>query len=94
MKEIFKKIVPTFCQDIIASIISSNIDKKYDEISELITKIYRESRYNNFYSFFENIKSMRNIIYTFSKITEIIFNEEIQVKNMVYLLNKIFQLKI
>jgi hypothetical protein len=61
--------------------IYSNIDVKYHYINEIIFNIYKESRFFNFYSFFENIKSQKNIIYTFSKITEILFNEEIKIKN-------------
>ena len=34
MKEVFQKIVPTFFQDIFASLISSNLNHKYDLINE------------------------------------------------------------
>ena len=76
IKEILNIIVPTFCQDIIASMTSSNIDEKYNKFKDMILKIYQESQYNNFKSFFKNIKSRKNIIYTFSKSTENLFEEE------------------
>ena len=76
IKEIFKKIVPIFCQDIIASIISSNMDEQYHYINEIVKNIYKNSRFNNFESFFKNIQSKKNIIYTFSKITENFINED------------------
>ena len=81
MKEVFKKIVPTFCQDIIASLISSNLNHKYDLINEEVLNIYKNSHFNNFKSFFEKIESKRNIIYTFSKITENLFNENTIIEN-------------
>ena len=76
IKEILNIIVPTFCQDIIASMTSSNIDEKYNKFKDMILNIYKESQYNNFKSFFKNIKSRKNIIYTFSKSTENLFEEE------------------
>ena len=78
MKEVFKKIVPTFCQDIIASMMTSKIDQKYNKIKDIILDIYKSTNsiYGNFDSFFTNIESRRNIIYTFSKSTENLFEEE------------------
>ena len=76
IKEILNKIVPTFCQDIIASMISSNIDPKYNKIKEMVLEIYKKSQYNNFKSFFKNIKSRKNIIYTFSKSSEKLFEDD------------------
>ena len=74
--EIFKKIVPTFCQDIMVFLITNKIKTEYMKMNEMVTNIYRKNRYYNFISFFENIKSNRIIIYTFSKITQEIYNEE------------------
>ena len=90
IKEVLKKIVPTFCQDIMASLMyfKNKLDKKYKEINELLIEIYKESQYNNFESFFKNLKSKKNIIYTFSKITENIFDEEQDIENKFGIFNK------
>ena len=76
IKEVLKKIVPTFCQDIIASMLYSNIDQKYNSIKDDILEIYKNSQYNNFESFFKKIESRKNIIYTLSKSTENLFEED------------------
>ena len=81
IKEIFKKIALTFCQDIIVSILSSNLENKYNQIKEIILDIYKNNRHNNFSSFFENIKLRKNIIYTFSKTSEYLFEENKTIKN-------------
>ena len=44
IKEIFKKIVPTFCQDIIASIINSNYEVNYHQINDIVIKLYKEEK--------------------------------------------------
>ena len=88
IKEVFKKIVPTFCQDIIASMLSINFDQNYKQMNDLIIDIYKESQYNNFESFFEKIHLKKNIIYTFSKITEEYFNEEKNIENKFGIFNK------
>ena len=77
---IFKKIVPTFCQDIIASIVHSKIEK-YNQYNEKVFNIYKSSKYNNFDSFFQKAQYQKNIIYTFSKMTETLFEEKIVYKN-------------
>ena len=71
IKEVFKIIVPTFCQDIIASMINSGI--KQNNYNDIVLDIYNKSTYLNFVSFFNNIRKRRNIIYTFSPITKDIF---------------------
>ena len=88
IKEVFKKIVPTFCQDIMASMMSIKLDQKYKPMNDLIIEIYKESQYNNFESFFKKIESKKNIIYTFSKITEELFNEENSIENKFGIFNK------
>ncbi len=88
IKEVFKKIVPTFCQDIIASMMSIKLDQKYKAMNDLIIEIYKESRYNNFESFFKKIESKKNIIYTFSKTTEELFIEENSIENKYGIFNK------
>ena len=42
IKEAFKKIVPTFCQDIIASILNSNLPQEYNKYQEIILDIYKQ----------------------------------------------------
>ena len=76
INEVLKKIVPTFCQDIIASMLYSNIEQKYNEIKNEILDIYKNSKHNNFESFFKKIEKRKNIIYTLSKSTENLFEEE------------------
>ena len=77
---IFKKIVPTFCQDIIASIVHSKIEK-FNKYNEKVFNIYKTSKYNNFESYFQKAQYQKNIIYTFSKMTETIFEEKKIYKN-------------
>ena len=81
IQKVFEKIVPTFCQDIIASIISSKMDGKYKKYNEKVLEIYQENKCVNFETFFKEIELRRNIIYTFSKITEEIIEENVQLKN-------------
>ena len=82
IKKIFEKVTPTFCQDIIASIIFSKIDKKFREYNEIVLDIYQKKKCPNFNAFFEKIDLRKNIIYTFSKITEEIFNESTTLENI------------
>ena len=88
IKEVFKKIVPTFCQDIIVSLMSSNISIKYNQFNEIIFDIYKKNSYNNFSSFFKSITLRKNIIYTFSKMTENLFEENKNIVNMYGSFNK------
>ena len=78
VKEVFKSIVPTFCQDIIASLLNSGIklNDYYYNYNEIVLDIYNNSCRSNFISFLEKIEKRKNIIYTFSKITEDIFKED------------------
>jgi len=86
--EIFNKIAPTFCQDIIATILSSNYDSKYHLINEIIIKAYKKYSFINFELFFEKIESKKIIIYTFSKDSENIFDEGKSIKNKFGTFNK------
>ena len=90
IKEIFKKIVPTFCQDIMASLIycKQKLDVKYKEYNDILVESYKETQYNNFENFFKNLTSRKNIIYTFSKVTENIFNDEKDIENKFGVFNK------
>ena len=87
-EKIFKIIVPTFCQDIIASIFSSNYEAKYHLMNEIVIKTYQNCSYPNFKSFFEKIDKKKNIIYTFSKLNENIIDEEQTIKNKFGFYNK------
>ena len=79
--EIFKKIVPIFCQDIIVAIKSSNLNKKYNQYNEIIFDTYKKCSFNNFSKFFQQITLPKNIIYTFSKMNENIFEENKKIEN-------------
>ena len=87
-EKIFNIIVPTFCQDIIASIFSSNYDPKYHLMNQIVIKTYQKCSYLNFKSFFEKIDKKKNIIYTFSKLNENIIDEEQSIKNKFGTYNK------
>ena len=50
-------------------------------MNDMVLDIYKKCKYNNFESFFKNIKSKKNIIYTFSKITENLFDNEKKLEN-------------
>ena len=85
-KEIFKKIVPLFCQDIIAAIINLDLSQKY--YNQIVLDIYKKAKYNNFFSFFKDINKRKNIIYTFSKATGEFIDEENNIKNKFGVFNK------
>ena len=77
IKEILKKIVPTFCQDIMAAIVflEKSINN-YNKITKDILDIYNKYNFNNFESFFIKNESRKNIVYTFSKVTENLLDED------------------
>ena len=87
IKEALKKIVPTFCQDIIASMKYSNMYQKDNNLYQLILNYYKESNKINFEEFFSNIISRKNIIFTFSKITDNLFENNKAIKNKFGLFN-------
>ena len=72
LKYVFKKIVPIFSQDIIASISINGFEKNYPEIADLIYKIYNEKK-NNLKDFLINTNKKKNIIFTFSNPLDSIF---------------------
>ena len=81
IKNVFKTIVPSFSQDIIASMFFAKVDKNYNKIKDFALEIYKKSLFNNFDSFFKQIESKNNIIYTFSKINENLFEDNKQIEN-------------
>ena len=88
---VFETIVPTFCQDIIVSMIYSEI--KQISYNDLVIEIYNKSAQFNFISFLQNVKQRKSIIYTFSKITDDIFEKDFskenkEIKNNFGLFNK------
>ena len=81
IKEVLKKIVPTFCQDIIASLLHCNLPQQYNKFNEIVLDIYKKSKYDNFDTYFENLSSKKNLIYTFSKDSQSILEGEKELKN-------------
>ena len=81
IKEVLKKIVPTFCQDIIASFLHCNLPQQYNKFNEIVLDIYKKSKYDNFDTYFENLSSKKNLIYTFSKDSQSILEGEKELKN-------------
>ena len=81
IKECLLKIVPTFCQDIIASLMYCKFDQKYKDMKETILNIYKQHFCNNFEAFFKKLESKKNIIYTFSKTNEELFKEKEEIEN-------------
>ena len=80
-EKVFKKIAPTFCQDIIASLLCSDLDREYSLMNKIIIDIYKDSRFYNFKSFINKIESNKHIIYTFSKIKENLFKDGENIEN-------------
>ncbi len=67
-KEIFKKIVPTFSQDILVAAKVSTFDEKNPGILNQIFDIYNEGDHSNLSNFLEKTNSQMNVVYTFSSI--------------------------
>ena len=59
----------------------SNLYQKDNNLYELILKYYKESNKINFEDFFSGITSRKNIIFTFSKITDNLFENNKEIKN-------------
>ena len=75
--EILKRIVPTFCQDIIASVKYSGFNKgKNAPFAKKIIQFYKEKEINNFTQFLKKIKKDKNVIYTFSHLLDLVISEE------------------
>ena len=69
--EIFKKIVPTFTEEIIASIYVSGFREKNNEIADKILDIYRKYHPSNLVDFLYNkMTQSKNIIYIYSSIKD------------------------
>ena len=63
---LFKKIVPTFCQDIIALIVHLKIEK-FNKYNEKVFNIYKTSKYNNFESYFQKAQYKKILYILFLK---------------------------
>ena len=75
--EILKRIVPTFCQDIIASVKYSGFNiGKNASFAKKIIKFYKEKEINNFEQFLKKIKKDKNVIYTFSHLLDLVIPED------------------
>ena len=75
--EILKRIVPTFCQDIIASVKYSGFAiGKNAPFAKKIIKLYKEKEINNFAQFLQKVNKDKNVIYTFSHILDLVITEE------------------
>ena len=65
--KIFEILVPSFCQDIIASVKYSGFSEGINaERAKKILNIYKKREINNFSGFLEKMKKDKNVIYTFS----------------------------
>ena len=71
MLELFlEKYSDTLSQDILFLLKNSGIGKRYPEIVEKIIYFYKKEEHSNLYNFLYKMKSIKNIIYTFSDINE------------------------
>ena len=69
--EIFKKIVPTFTEEIIASIFVSGFKEEKKDIADKIIDIYTEYHPSNLSDFLYNkMDQQKNVIYTYSSISD------------------------
>ena len=77
--EVFKKIVPTFTEEIIASIFVSGFKEEKRDIADKIINIYSEYHPSNLSDFINNkMIEQKNVIYTYSSITDelLLFNNK------------------
>ena len=90
--KILEIIAPTLTQDIIASININGFKQREPELTNIIINAYNKAYASNIFEFLKNIPSIiysRNIIYTFSDITEPIFiDQEIQNEKLKVKFNK------
>ena len=85
IKEVYKKITPTFCQDIIASVKYSGFESRNRFVANNIYEIYKQSARNNFEHFFKKFYKKKTIIYTFSNTSgELLENRVIGMNNVEY----------
>lgn len=95
MKEFYKKIVPTFCQDIIASVKYSGFEARNRFVSNIIYDIYKQSSRNNFEHFLKNSTKKKTIIYTFSNTSgELLENKIVGMNNIEYSSETIYEIMI
>ena len=82
--EVLKIIVPTFTEEIIASIFVSGFKEEKKDIADKILEIYKENHPHNFNDFInKKMKAQKNIIYTYTSITDqLVFqNNELNILN-------------
>ena len=68
--ELYKKIVPLFSQDIIASVKYSYFEQEHRETASYIYDLYKKNKRINFSDFMAKVKKNKNIIYTFTNILD------------------------
>ena len=81
VEEVYKVIVPTFCQDIIASVKYSGFEARNRPHANIIYDIYRKSARNNFEHFLKDSTKSKAIIFTFSNTSGELLNNRILGKN-------------
>ncbi len=82
-EEVFKKIVPTFSQDLIIFASNSIFASKYPDDFKTILSIYNSTEHRNLNLFLKNMKNSKNVIYTFSHILEALM-KGLEVNNEIY----------
>ena len=76
--EIFKKIVPTFSQDLIIFTSNSFFASYYQDDYTKILDIYNTSEHRNLKLFLQNLRNFKYVIYTFSHILDF---PDLEIKN-------------
>ena len=82
-EEVFKKIAPTFSQDLIIFASNSVFATRYPKDFQMILSIYNSTEHRNLYNFLKNMKNTRNVIYTFSHILDLLM-KGLEVDNEIY----------
>ena len=82
-EEVFKKIVPTFSQDLIIFASNSIFSSKYPNDFQTILTIYNSTEHRNLSLFLKKMKNSKNVIYTFSHILETLM-KGVEVENEIY----------
>ena len=67
---ILEKISLMLPQDIILLMKYSGFEQKYNKISDKIIDYYQKGEHNNLFNFIKNMKTQKNIIFTFTSIDE------------------------
>ena len=79
--EILKTIAPILSQDLFAFSKVNNFDKETPNYFEKIIKFYQQTEHNNIKNFIKNMKNNKNIIFTFSDILDIFYENDFYIEN-------------